>query len=152
MLGGEAALIEGPFSMQAEYTAASALGREASMPGGADDDPWFHGGFVQLSYFLTGEHRPYDRRLARMGNLSPTNSISADDRLAGAWELAARYTWVDLNDGDVQGGEMDAWTAGVNWYWSSFFRIQFNYVVTNRDAPDGDGTAHGFLMRYSLNL
>lgn len=152
VLGSEAALINGPVSIQAEYTAASALGRKAGTPGGADDDPWFHGGFVQFSYFLTGEHRPYDRRLARMGNLSPTKSVSTDNRLAGAWELAARYTVVDLNDSDVLGGELDAWTAGVNWYWSPFFRVQFNYVMTDRDAPDGSGTAHGFLMRFSLNL
>ena len=152
VLGSEVSWINGPWSMQAEYTAASVLGREAATPGGPDTDPWFHGGFVQLSYFLTGEHRPYDRRLARIGNLSPTKSVSGEDRLAGAWELAARYTWVDLNDSDVRGGRLDAWTAGVNWYLTSFFRTQFNYVLTERDASDGDGTAHSILMRFSLNL
>ncbi len=152
VLGSEAALIYGPLSVQAEYTAASVLGREADTPGAAADDPWFHGGFVQLSYFVTGEHRPYDRRLARMGTLSPTRSVGPNHRLAGAWEFATRYTWLDLNDGDVRGGELDAWTAGVNWYWSAFFRMQLNYVLTDRDAPDGEGRASGFLMRFSLNL
>ena len=152
VLGSEVAVVHGPLSMQAEYTVASALGREAATPGGSDDDPVFHGGFVQLSYFLTGEHRPYDRRLARMGNLSPRKDVSFDDRLAGAWELAARGTLVDLNDGDIRGGQLDAWTFGVNWYLNPFFRTQLNYVLTNRDAPDGEGTAHAILMRFSLNL
>jgi len=152
VIGTEAALIQGPLSFQAEWTAASALGREATMPGGSDSDLWFQGGFAQVSYFLTGEHRPYDRRLARMGNLSPKKSVSANDRFAGAWELAARGTLVNLNDSDVRGGRLDAWTLGVNWYLTPFFRTQLNYVLTNRDAPDGEGTAHSVMMRFSLNL
>ena len=69
IIGTEFLYIRGPFSVQAEYTWASA--NDAYVPNAAGRlahiaTPWFDGGYVQLSYFLTGENRRYDRRYGRL--------------------------------------------------------------------------------------
>ncbi|MCP4578386.1 MAG: hypothetical protein GY846_19105, partial [Deltaproteobacteria bacterium] len=54
LIGYEAAIVQGPLSIQGElfqvFTNAESVG-----------DPKFWGGYVYGSYCLTGEHRPYDR-------------------------------------------------------------------------------------------
>jgi phosphate-selective porin OprO/OprP len=52
---------------------------------------------------------------------------------SGMWQVGLRYDTLDLNDSGVLGGEMDTWTAGVNWYWRSNFKFMFNYVKANSE-------------------
>ena len=47
------------------------------------------------------------------------------------WQLGLRYDTIDLTDDAVVGGEMDSWTAGVNWYWRSNFKFALNYVAVD---------------------
>ncbi len=80
-----------------------------------------------------------------------------DGRLSwgpGAWELAARYSYIDLNDGTgknrVQGGKMDGVTVGLNWYWNDNLKFQFDWVYDHRyDLPPGSlaGYTSGLGMR-----
>ena len=52
----------------------------------------------------------------------------------GAWQVAARYSYADFNDADVNGGIGSAFTLGVNWHWNPNSRLQFNYIhgeITN---------------------
>ena len=64
----------------------------------------------------------------------------------GAWEIAARYSAIDLDDtsnatGNLEQGDADAYTLGVNWYLNPNMRIALNYVHTSIDyrfAPDED--------------
>lgn len=49
----ESALVLGPLSLQGEFIRSAVDSAEAG-------DPVFHGGYVQLSWFITGEHRSYD--------------------------------------------------------------------------------------------
>src|SRR4029077_20813353 len=73
----------------------------------------FGGGYVQLSYLLTGENRSYDKRLGRLdtyylgkgtGKGPFTNAWFVKDEDGrfnyglGAWELAARWSYLNLND------------------------------------------------------
>jgi phosphate-selective porin OprO and OprP len=39
-----------------------------------------------------------------------------------------RYDTLDLDDNSVLGGQMQALTAGVNWYWRSNLKFMLNYV------------------------
>lgn len=59
----------------------------------------------------------------------------------GAWQVALRYDYIDLTDQEIFGGEAQAVTFAVNWYWTPYARMQFNYIVgelQKRRFPDSD--------------
>ena len=109
----------------------------------------FSGGYIQAAYTLTGENRAYDRKggtLAReyygkSGPYSNSYWIRDDDNNlhcgTGAWEIAARYDYVDLNDGvganRINGGVFNGYTLGLNWYLNTNFNVMFDYVYDQRD-------------------
>lgn len=82
------------------------------------------GYYVSGSWLLTGESRGY--RNSAFTNPKPTHAW-------GALELALRYSTLNLNDGDVRGGDQHDWTLGVNWYIDSRFKLQANYIRTFSD-------------------
>ena len=55
----------------------------------------------------------------------------------GAWEIAARYNFLDLNDGAVTGGEMTVIEVGLNWHLNAMTRIMANVVFANVDRGAG---------------
>ena len=54
------------------------------------------------------------------------------------WQLGMRYDTINLDDGAVQGGQMDAITAGVNVYWRSNFKLALNYVKVDSQRKGVD--------------
>jgi phosphate-selective porin OprO/OprP len=50
----------------------------------------------------------------------------------GAWEIAARYNYLDLNDDGIRGGRLQELNIGVNWYLNSNWKMQFEYVHDHR--------------------
>lgn len=140
ILGTEVFYVLGPLSAQAEY--AWAYANDAVVGGKSQGTLGFSGGYVELSYFLTGENRIYDRRLGREGSTyiaSPYTPFWAVRRDGGglswgpgAWELAARWSHLDLNNGIIRGGKEDGLTLGVNWYLNTNLKIQFEYLHNNR--------------------
>lgn len=111
----EFAGLKGPVSVQAEYIRTE-LERE-TVP-----DASFHGYYILASYFPWGGTRGYFIDKGVFGR-----PIFNSDR--GAWEFAARYDRLDLNDGLITGGVQENWTLGVNFY-RSFYRLTANYVDT----------------------
>ena len=65
-LSPEFLMIAGPFSVQAEAAWAFVENARSVYPSSAFNtprgNPTFWGGYIETSYFLTGEHRGYDRR------------------------------------------------------------------------------------------
>lgn len=124
--GGEAAFAWGPWSLQGEYIYFD-LSRSA---GG---DPSFDGWYFYGSWFLTGESRAAAYKVDKGGvfdRIKPLRPWHAPD-LGGRWgafELAARYSTIDLTDVGINGGEEDNFTAALNWYPNANLRIMFNYV------------------------
>jgi phosphate-selective porin OprO/OprP len=47
--------------------------------------------------------------------------------------VALRYSNLDLEDGDILGGEQDVITFGVNYYVNPYLRFMLNYVATEAD-------------------
>ncbi|HPR64757.1 MAG TPA: porin [Thermoanaerobaculia bacterium] len=139
VLGTEIALVQGPFSMQGEYMLASV----DLMDGDSVD---FTGYYVFVSYFLTGESRPY--RKGSFDRVSPAQNFTPGGG-SGAWEVALRYSSMDLNDGPVSGGKEDNLTLALNWYLNPNTRLMLNYV--NADVTDV-GTVDAFMMRFHVDF
>jgi phosphate-selective porin OprO/OprP len=164
----------GPLSIQAEYgfnwvedaTGINPAGLKLQPALTSPQNYFFNGGYAQLAYTLTGESRAYEKRLGRLsqyyfGPQGPFNNAWAvrgdDGRYCfnwGAWEIAARYSYVNLNDGvglnRIQGGTLDGLTLGLNWYLNTNLRFQFDYVYNQRsDLPPGAiaGSTRGLGLR-----
>jgi len=86
----------------------------------------FPGAYAQAGYILTGESRPYNRKSGVFGRVVPDNPYG--DGGAGAWEVAARWSYIDLNDGNIQGGHLNDITLGLNWYLNGHTKFQLNYI------------------------
>ena len=119
--------------------------------GGADLE--FHGGYVYVAYALTGEHVPYDRSKSSIGTLQPFENFFLVNRCSGergggwgAWQVAARYSYLDLTDDNILGGVGSNMTLALNWYWSANAKLQINYVTGSIDdhAPTGGFTAGNY--------
>ncbi len=121
----------------------------------------FSGWYAQASWFLTGEQKPYNVATGSFTApkvLHPFNF--GDDAGWGAFELAARFSDLDLNShaldnstvvtnwvganrtytfyNTVRGGDQRILTAEANWYPNSFvkFGLAYQYVQVSRlQAP-----------------
>ncbi len=111
------------------------------------NDEVFPGTHAQVSYFLTGEQRPYNKgRGAFHGRLRPLHPLLIGDAPGiGAWEIAARVSYLDLSDGSVNGGSLFDYTFGVNWYLNAYTRFMSNLVQSHRGGV-GDVTALTFRL------
>ncbi|MFQ5479402.1 MAG: OprO/OprP family phosphate-selective porin [Candidatus Binatia bacterium] len=143
LVGVESAVVLGPASLQGEYV-------HASVDSGSGMSPDFGGYYVQASYFLTGEHRPYKRSHGAFARVKPReNFIGKQGGGPGAVEIALRYSSIDLNDGVIAGGELDDITVGVNWHLNPNTRVMANYVRADLDSV---GEADVFQMRFQLDF
>ena len=98
------------------------------------DDPTFDGFHVSGVWALTGEQRGYDKRQGIFGKMKPLESVRTGG--IGAWELAARYSEVDLDDGLIEGGDMSRVSVGVNWWPTREFKgtVQYGWIDLDRDG------------------
>jgi phosphate-selective porin OprO/OprP len=99
----------------------------------------FDGGYGQVSWTLTGETHKYNPQSAAYFRISPNNPFSLKDGGWGAWELAARYSYIDLNSdfqagaalsanpAAIDGGRQYGYTVGVNWYPNELIRFMLDY-------------------------
>jgi phosphate-selective porin OprO/OprP len=102
-------------------------------------DLFFWGGYVEASWLLTGEHRIYGQHSASFGRIVPNANFAPWKGRWGAFQLAARVSWLDLDDADVAGGRQLDLTLGLNWYLHTKARLMFNYVHAHvRGAGDAD--------------
>jgi phosphate-selective porin len=79
-------------------------------------DPSFSGWYAAGSWVFTGEARHYIRA---GGYASPV----VPRRRYGALELVAKYSEVDLTDAQVDGGMLEKWYLGLNWYTSTQWKV-----------------------------
>lgn len=118
-LGAEFAVVQNKFSGQAEYIRTT-LDREVA------SDPTFDGWYAQAGWFLTNDTRPYTHKGAKFKGVKPSNPLGRHG--VGAWELALRYSTIDLMDAGIDGGEMDNVTLGLNWFPVAGLRFSANYI------------------------
>jgi phosphate-selective porin OprO/OprP len=145
LLNLEVAVVAGPLSVQAEYTSAW-----TNLAAAGTSRSW--GAYVEASYFLTGEHRNYDRKkgvFVRNAILEPLGQGP------GAWQIAARFSRLKvLNQSGINAGDIRDISLGLNWYAYSNFRLMANYVYSNVDNSllAADGSANIYQIRAQVDF
>lgn len=161
--GIETVVQNGALSLQSEFLATTV----DSVVGNI----FYHGAYGGISYRLTGEHRPYDKRTGVLGKVLPFEdfiSLTKGRRGIygwGAWELTARYSYVSLHnptalDGRYLAGTSAAGTGllqdttvGVNWYLNANSRLMFEWIHAMLDnTARGFSQADLFATRFHLDF
>ncbi len=143
--------------LQSEYTCAwnqKSVGNGTSAPAGAQlGNVFVYGWYAEALYFLTGEHRDYEKKSGAFGRVIPHDNLGSPNGL-GAFQLGARYSTVNLVDSGMDGGRVSDVTLGLNWFLNPNMKIQSNYVYTMRDAQAGPGGGNysGFGMRVAWDF
>ena len=125
--GLEAAWMKGGFSVQGEY-------QMVAVDSVTERDPEFSGYYVEARWFPGGEVRPYSMRTGAFSGIKPLS-------IEGAWELRARLSSVDLEDGCVsavvaapcvganaEAGTEDNASVGVTYYPNANIRWMLEYI------------------------
>lgn len=152
----QAAGAYGSLSVQAEWSAATVQQFNAGQV-------FTHGTYFFGSYFLTGEHRGYDRTrgaFSQVDVLRPvTRSRNHPDSGYGAFEAAMRFAYFDMNspnlpldsNGNPAQTVLYEITTGLNWYLNSNVRVMFDYTTGMPDKiAFGSTSAHIFGVRAAL--
>lgn len=153
----------GPFSMQAEYYATWVQNAVAPVFPVADrvnhGTAFFQGCYVDAAYFLTGEHREYDPKYPAFKRVTPRTNATwggecRDPVRGGAWQVAARYSFLDLNSPGIEGGILHDLTVGLNWFLNPNTKLQWNYSLVYRDGPGegSDGFVHAIGTRLAWDF
>ncbi|GAB3727420.1 OprO/OprP family phosphate-selective porin [Luteimonas pelagia] len=117
-IGLEGMWATGPVKLQGEVM-RSTIDRYNAGDFGAE------GAYLAALWNVTGESFAYKPGVPA--------TPKAENPSLGLWQLGVRYDTIDLDDGLVEGGEMDAVTVGVNWYWQKNFKFMLNYVDVSSD-------------------
>ncbi|MBL9123845.1 MAG: hypothetical protein JNG90_09450 [Planctomycetaceae bacterium] len=111
---------------------------------------FYPGAYFQCGYFLTGESCLYLKQAGVLDyNVVPYTDFFGLGRRRGfggwgAWEVAFRWSWVDLSGGNIlpanqlsntagpppspNPGVVNETTVALNWWWNRFTRVQFNWI------------------------
>ncbi len=171
VLGTELLWVNGRFSLQSEAMVNFVSTRDqvgnavfmATQQGVAV----LPGAYIQAGYFLTDDYRPYDRKTGTIDRIIPRNNFGfcrdCTPRGWGAWEVAGRFSYLDLNDRtgtEIRGGQITDYTLGVNWYTTPYSKLVFNYirsisepgVVTGPIVGTDRAATDIFMTRFQLDF
>jgi phosphate-selective porin OprO/OprP len=135
----EAAYAQGPLLLQGEY-----IQRDVNRDSLSDFD--FDGWYLQGAWVITGERQRYSKKSGKFRGIRPKGKY-------GAVELAARFTALDLSDGNLsQAGEQDNTSIGLNWYLNRNIRLMATYIWMDVDSnqSNADEEPEAFLARLQI--
>lgn len=128
---------------------AFSVGNVAVTPAG---NPDFFGIYAEIGTFLTGETRGYNKKLGIWSRPKVANPINKGG--SGAFQLAARFDYLDLDSSQLKsgltnnfttgistlaaidtrlgrGGTQTSYLLGLNWYPMDYVRFMVNYSRSN---------------------
>jgi phosphate-selective porin OprO and OprP len=157
----ESVNVFGPWTIDAEYLFH--WSHNAELPKQSSVGTVFYsGGYVEVLYFLTGEHRAYVRESGLFDRVVPRKDAywvegkkgAPNEHGFGAWQVGVRYNYLNLNDKGIDGGMLNDLTFGLNWFINPNMKFQANYSLTSRGSPGGlsNGLIQGFGMRYAMDF
>jgi phosphate-selective porin OprO/OprP len=133
----------GPYMLGFEY-----VGTDVDSP--QSGNPYLSGYHLTGSWTLTGETRAYRKRSGTFDPLPVARPVTQGGW--GAVEFAFRYSYTDLTDGTLEGGEMDIWSLGANWWFTRSTHLSLNYRYITLDRIGLKGTSSGLNARIMLML
>lgn len=139
VFGVEAAWADGPLLVQGEWVVLT-------IDPNAGSTLEFWGAYLQVGWLLTGERRYYGRASGVFGKVVPDNPFSWRERHWGAFEIAARFSMLDLDDRAVRGGTEWNATLGLNWYLRSNLRFTVNGIYGRVHGQGSVGIAQARLQ------
>jgi phosphate-selective porin OprO/OprP len=156
----ELAMVHGPWTLQSEYLVSGYQDARRTLNDPVVGNVTYHGGYIQLLYFLTGEHDNYNKQTGVFERVTPhENFFAVADGCGrrswglGAWQTGLRYNYLDLNDEGLNGGQLYNLTYGLNWFWNPNAKWQFNYMYTYRDVSEvGEGNGSGWINGYGMRF
>ncbi len=123
LIAGELIARHKNFTLQSEYIVNQS---DYDNDVGSGESVNFLSYYTQISYSLTGEHREYSDKHAKLGKLKVRNA--AGENGIGAIELAARFSYLNRNDKTIREGESNNYTLGINWHPNDVVRVMLNYT------------------------
>lgn len=140
MIGPELAAVFGRWTFQTEWT-GQFISDAFTANGQSQGTAFFHGGYAQMLFFMTGEHQAYEKREGVFGRVVPHHSVRVGRGagIGGAWQVGARVSFLDLTDKAIDGGQIVDMTLGLNWFLNPNMKIQGNYLLANRQGQQGQG-------------
>ena len=127
-LNAEALYQYGPWRVQGEYTHVEANGY------GVQGDRSFDGGYVEGAWVINGKGRvyrvtpPYGSEFAVLQGVALDDSQRISQGGYGVFEIAGRYSTLDLRSKNTNGGHIEDFSAGLNWYPDRNIRLMADYV------------------------
>jgi phosphate-selective porin OprO/OprP len=163
MLGLETVYQAGPLGITSEF-----IGTFVDSAAGM---VFYHGAYVQAAYRLTGENRKYDKQSGALTKLVPYEDFFSLRRGRrgihgrGAWEVAFRWSYVDLRDptklngyylpgsSSVGAGLLNDTTFGLTWFLNQHTKLQFNWIHAMLDnTAKGHSTGDLFVTRLQMDF
>ena len=149
----------GPLGIYGEYAISSQDVRQVGGGAGAGSTAELrHTAWqVAASRVLTGEENSWR-------GITPKRLFNLSGGGWGAWEIAARYSELDVDDDafpiyanpDTSATSARSWTIGVNWHLNRNVKVNLNYEQTDFEGgPDNPITAqkeHAVLTRAQLSF
>lgn len=106
----------------------------------------FYGWHAQAAYVLTGESRIYNIKNGTYGKIKPKSRY-------GAFEVAARYSMVNLNSKDIHGGKENNVALSLSWIVNPNLLILTNYIHASIDPTQAPGARYKFNPNHrNLNI
>ena len=132
-LGAEFAAQYNEFAMEAEYGQLKAKPQSGTTLGSFA--PTFTGGYIDVFWSPTGEGRNYNAKDGTFGRITPRRTLGSDGGI-GAIMLGARYDYLDLTDGAMDGGKQSGITLQATWQPLSFLKFQADFSHLDIDRPN----------------
>ncbi|MCB2208550.1 MAG: hypothetical protein KQH67_09675 [Bacteroidetes bacterium] len=126
-VNGGLAMIIGPLALQGAYTFA--IMNPANISTLKERQYYFDAYFATISWFITGEHKNFSQSRTAFDMIKPKKNLGKGG--AGSFELSLRYSSIDFNYFDIQGGTLNDITVGLNWYVNPAVRYTLNYINAN---------------------
>ena len=109
----------------------------------------FSGWYGQVAWTFTGETHAYNEQAGSYFRIIPFHPFDLATHQWGAWEIAARLDYVDLDShfipgvalsadpAAVEGGTQRGLTIGLNWYPNDIIRFLLDYIHIDYDKENG---------------